>query len=217
MANEKKIEKVMQGPVIQTKKFKLIGITEILGSLPASSAIFTQFVASKAPSDELMKEEEDFVTLEEKGTTVFARHPQTQELMLLDYQIKGFLKESVNVLKADNGVGAGRKKVDNYIFVSPRYVPFMREGAALIEEDEMYERPLRCLTMQGERVSLASSEMVRDPWEIEIEITLLNDKGTKASKPLTWDIVEQALDYGQLKGLGQFRNGGFGRFRWEEI
>ena len=217
MENSKKVEHKDAGIGFQTKKFRLRGVTEILGSLPASNAIFTQFIASKAPKEELMEEEADFVSLEEKGTTVFARNPQTKELMLLDYQVKGLLKEGINVLKADNEIGAGRKKTDNYVFVFPRYIPIKRNGVSLLDEDEMYERPLRCQTMQGERVSLASSEMIRDPWEITIEIMLLNNKGTKASAPLTWNAIKQALNYGHFKGLGQFRNGGFGRFEWEEI
>lgn len=201
----------------ETKKYRLTGITEILGSLPASKALHTQFVASKAPTDQLMEEEADFVTLDEKGTTVFPRNPSTEEITLLDYQIKGFLKEGMNNLKSENGVAAARKKVDNFVFISPRYIPIKREGKNLIEEDDMLERPLRCLTMQGERVTLASSELIRDPWEIEFEITLVENDGTKKSKAINWDAIEEALNYGFFKGLGQFRNGGYGRFQWEEI
>lgn len=198
-----------------TKKILITGITELLGSLPASSALHTEYIASKAK--EPQEDEADFVQLEEKGLTVFARKLGGNELILLDYQIKGFIKEAVNNLKADNGVGAGRKKIDNYVFITPRHIPIMREGALIIDEDERFERPLRAQTMQGERVSLASSELIYDPWEIVIEITLLNDKGTKASKPVTWDVITEALNYGFFKGLGQWRNGGYGRFRWEEI
>lgn len=202
---------------IQTRKFKFTGITELLGSLPASSTLFTNYVAAKAPKDDLMKEERDFVSLDEAGTTVFARDPQERHLILLDYQIKGLFKEAVNNLKADNGVAMGRKKVDNYVFVAPRRIPIIRAEKTLLEEDQMFERPIRCDTMKGERVGLQSSEMIYGPWEVTVEITLLNDKGTRVSNPLKWETVEDALNYGFYKGLGQWRNGGYGRFRWEEI
>ncbi len=200
----------------ETRKFRITGITEILGSLPASEEVYTQYIASKAP-DTPAEDETDLVQMEEKGLTVFARKPGGNELILLDYQIKGFLKEAVNNLKADNGVGAGRKKIDNFVFVSPRHIPLIRNGQPVIDEDERFERPLRAQTMQGERVALASSELVRDPWEIEIEITLLDNNSTKASKAVTWETITSALDYGFLKGLGQWRNGGYGRFKWEQI
>lgn len=201
---------------VETKKFRITGITELLGSLPASSALHTEYIASKAPGG-AGEDEQDFVSMDEKGLTVFARQPGGNDLILLDYQVKGFLKEAVNNLKADNGVGAGRKKIDNFVFVTPRHIPILRDGATIEDEDSRFERPLRAQTMQGERVSLASSELVNDPWTLEIEISLLHDKGTKASKPVTWDVVYEALNYGFFKGLGQWRNGGYGRFRWEEV
>jgi len=199
----------------ETKKFKIVGITEILGSLPASKSLFTDFVASKAPDG--VEDEEDFVQREEKGLTVFARDPRDGKICLTDYQVKGFLKEAMNNLKASNGIVAGRKKIDNFVFISPRRIPVMHDGAVLYDEDDRLERQLRASTPLGERVTLASSEMVLDPWEAVVEITLLHNTGSAKSKALAWGAIHDALDYGFFKGLGQWRNGGFGRFRWESI
>jgi hypothetical protein len=77
--------------------------------------------------------------------------------------------------------------------------------------DGRLERPLRANTPQGPRVSLVSSDYVDAGVEFEITITLL------PHKELKWKIVEQLLDYGKLKGLGQWRNGGWGRFEWEKV
>ena len=60
--------------------------------------------------------------------------------------------------------------------------------------------------MQGERVSLVSSEVVAAGTEFDVEIKTLVDSLDK--------LVEQSLDYGSLKGLGQWRNSGKGRFSW---
>ena len=43
------------------------------------------------------------------------------------------------------------------------------------------------------------------------------DMGKAKSKALTFDVIEEALDYGAFKGLGQWRNGQNGRFKWQRI
>ena len=71
------------------------------------------------------------------------------------------------------------------------------------------QRPLRAQTPQGERVALASSETVQETSVLEFEIRLL-DEGLEG-------LVREWLDYGQYRGLGQWRNSGKGRFLWEEV
>jgi len=93
--------------------------------------------------------------------------------------------------------------VDNFIFVAPRVI---RLNAAV---GPVCVRPLRADTMKGERVSLAASETVAAGTAFEVEITTLT--------PALEKLVRQCLDYGKLKGLGQWRNSGKGRFAWEEI
>ena len=61
--------------------------------------------------------------------------------------------------------------------------------------------------MQGERVSLANSEEIPEGSTIEFEIKLL-DKSL-------YGVVLEWLDYGELRGLGQWRNSGKGRFTYE--
>ena len=201
------------------KRFRLTGITALLGSQPASQNLHEDYIMSKAPKEKDVSDEIDIIKLEEKGLTVFARDASDEEepLALIDYQIKGFFKEVIYSLKSDLGITAAKKKCDNYLFVEPRFIPIMRDGEVLVDEDEYCQRPLRAQTMQGERVTIASSEAVQTPWQIEFEVELIHNESTTKSKPITWDAVYTALDYGRRKGLGQFRNGGYGKFRWEEI
>lgn len=201
--------------ITESRVYRLTGLTPILGSAPASRAIRTQYIASKAPTDKLREEEEAAsFDLDEKGLTVFNRNKQDQ-LCLMGYQIKGFLKGALTALKAQCKIAAAKGKIDNLIFVEPRYIPLMRDGQPLRDEDEILERPLRAQTMQGERVTLAASELVEDPWEITIEMTMIPNAGTAKSEALSWDAIEAALDYGSFHGLGQWRNADYGRFIWK--
>ena len=60
--------------------------------------------------------------------------------------------------------------------------------------------------MQGERVSLANSEEIPAGSSITFEIKLLD--------PSLESVVIEWLDYGALRGLGQWRNSGKGRFAY---
>jgi hypothetical protein len=63
--------------------------------------------------------------------------------------------------------------------------------------------------MQGERVSLASSEEIPAGAVIEFDITMLEDS--------LYDAIVEWLDYGRYSGIGQWRNSGRGRFIWELV
>lgn len=63
--------------------------------------------------------------------------------------------------------------------------------------------------MQGPRVALACSETVPSGSVMEFEIMILNE--------VFVDYVKEALDYGALRGFGQWRNSGKGTFSYEII
>ena len=50
-----------------------------------------------------------------------------------------------------------------------------------------------------------------------MDMELLPNDKTAKSNGITWQDIELALDYGMRNGLGQFRNGGYGRFTWQEV
>lgn len=152
----------------------------------------------------------------DKGMTVFPRN-EKGEPVLYDYQVKGFFKDSCGMLsriggktetgkkKAVNESGkitAYKKVIDGLIFVQPRMIPIHFNG-----EMTECQRPLRAQTAQGERVSLANSEQIPAGSTCEFEILLMDDSHEKAV--LEW------LNYGALRGIGQWRNSGKGRFSYE--
>ena len=100
---------------------------------------------------------------------------------------------------------AYKKIIDGLIFVEPRCIPIRVNG-----EIGECQRPLRAQTAQGERVSLAMSEEIPAGSSIEFEITLFDEKAHK-------DAVLEWLDYGRLRGIGQWRNSGKGRFSYEVL
>lgn len=202
----------------ESRVYRLIGLTPLLGSQPASLTLRTDYIASKAPTEALRQEELSVFDLDrdETGVNVFTRNRQDQ-ICLMGHQIKGFFKEAIKATNAQLSIAAVKSKVDTMVFVEPRFIPILRDGKPLREEDEMLERPLRAETRQGPRTALQSSEMVNDPWEIEIEITRIPNTGTAKSAALTWEAIEVALQYGAYHGLGQWRNAGYGQFRYERV
>lgn len=202
----------------ETRKYRLTGIESMLGSNPADPEVRRTYIESKRPADIVDDESGNTPSMnEDKGLTVFLLHPRTGGPMIYDYTIRGFFKDVLNTLKPQNGILQAKSKVDKYLFVSPRHIPLLdKKGDPIKEVDAIYERPLRAMTAQGPRVTLAGSEQVYD-WSIEIEVTLLPSAETKRGEAMTFEHVEEALDYGELQGLGQWRNGGFGRFTWERV
>ena len=196
---------------MKTLKVKLTFTEPILGTCPQNEDIYRDFIGSKAPDastvdDEVAALGADAVV--EKGKTVFPRLDDGTPF-LYDYQIKGFLKDTVGGLRKvkntqSSKIKAYKKEIDKLIFPEPRCIPILFDGN--ITESQ---RPLRAQTMQGERVSLAISESTPAGATVEFTITMLSDEHEA--------LVRECLDYGRFSGIGQWRNSGKGRFTWEEI
>ena len=104
------------------------------------------------------------------------------------------------VSKSDSSkLKAYKRIIDGLIFVEPRRIPIQVTG-----EVDILTRPLRAQTAQGERVALSRSEMIPAGSSITFKVMLLDDSLESA-------LVEW-LEYGKLRGLGQWRNGSYGRF-----
>ena len=97
-----------------------------------------------------------------------------------------------------------RSKIDSYVFVEPRRIHLnIPEGYVM----EYLERPIRAETAKGPRVGLIRSEKLPEGTWFEIQIEVYESQ-------ITMDVLNDLLSYGYRKGLGQWRNGGLGRFEF---
>lgn len=151
---------------------------------------------------------------------------ETYELpFIFDYQLRGMFKDACGLLsRAKNNkssdLKAYKKQVDGNIFVAPRKVAFNVaesyvddngiEVSAYDPENpgrlRLMARPLRTSGPTGERSAIAISEVMPPMSSIKFEVLMTN----KNLRP----VIEEWLDYGLVRGLGQWRNSGIGTFRW---
>lgn len=205
------------------QKFKLTGISPILGSIAMDKSVFTEYLATKGKTPEerakAMADVDNVPDADESSenkATGFYRD-EDGNFILKEYQVKGFLKEAARCLKDQLGLVAPVSKIDNFVFIcEPNLIIRTKTGGTVTQADSILDRPLRAMTAQGPRVALAYSEMV-DDWSIEFTLRVLQNEGSKKSVAMTMDVIEELLEYGFLKGLLQWRNGGYGKFTFEKI
>lgn len=178
----------------------------LLGTLPGDEKLAEEYVTSKHPEGVQKEEQESLPEEVKKSSSFFARDSREKPIMW-DYQIKGFFKDACSMMqrvaKVDD-LKAHKKIIDGLVFVSPRQIELKLSG-----ELTFTERPLRVSTPKGDRTALARSETAPAGTKIQIEIILL--------KPDLKKYIINWLDYGILRGLGQWRNSGMGRFKWRML
>jgi hypothetical protein len=196
---------------------------EMLGTASSDPGIHEEYIASKAPDAASMEEEVAALGVDAvvaKGKTIFPRLDNGVPF-LWDYQIKGFFKDACGMLsrikdsesKKKPEVGtkssklvAFKKVIDGLIFPTPRKIAIVLPKGGEIGD---CQRPLRAQTAQGERVALANSETVPEGSIIRFKIKYL--------KADLEPVIHEWLEYGSLRGLGQWRNSGKGRFSYRVI
>lgn len=188
-------------------------IEPMLGTLSGQKDIAKKYILSKNPNP-TGDEEEAVDNIDEELTNSSTLFPSDENgRFLWDYQIKGFFKDAMQALITSGQwtaeeikrVGltkyAYKRTIDQHLFIKPRKIYLRLSG-----EPFFVERPLRGETMRGERIALARSEAVPAGTKFEFDIILMNDK--------MLPYIQECLDYGQLRGIGQWRNSGMGRFVW---
>lgn len=188
-----------------TQHYRIQLTTEMLGTVPKNPEIYKAWIESMKP-EEISEDEavaiEKIDDKEAKGWTGFRVDENGKGLFIYDYMIKGFLKAAGNVSKNILEVKALRNKIDDFVFIFPRRIYLGQQ-----EPDGIVERPLRVGTPKGERVTLARSDKINEGKIIEFDITLVTHK------EISWDIIDALfIVRGEKMGLGQFRNGSYGRF-----
>lgn len=195
----------------------------LLGVSTANTELYWDYLAAKAPSIEVAEEEAEVIARSvdeqfEKNMTIFPKLDDGTPFVY-DYQVKGHFKDSCGMLNRLTGkdpvtgkkakvvnesgkLKAFKKEVDGNIFVFPRRIPVMFEGKLSI-----CQRPLRASTPQGERVALAASEEAPVGSVMEFWVLCMNEAHVPAV--LEW------MEFGVLRGTGQWRNSGKGRYQYE--
>jgi hypothetical protein len=196
-------------------KVKITFTEGVLGTLPADTEIYSTYIASQAPDAKTMEEEvaiRGVLDVIEKQTTIFPKTEDGQPF-LFDYQIRGFFKDTCSALrrvKSDKNesskMKAFKKIIDGLIFVEPRQCILDLPPDT---EISICQRPLRINGPAGELTALSSSEELPAGTTCAFIILCLEDSHENA--------VKEWLNYGRLRGIGQWRNASKGRFRWEEL
>ena len=217
----KKLEQEIQetestGIIYREIHVRLTTIEEMLGTASANPEIYREFIAENAPTPE--KTEEEVSAIEavdpeqefEKAKTVFPM--QDGKPFMWDYQVKGFFKDTCSALRSVKGtlsskLTAFKKVIDGQIFPMERRIPIQFDG-----QIGVCQRPLRAQTAQGERIALAASDSIPEGAVLEFTIMYLEN-----AKFDLGAVIREWLDYGRLRGLGQWRNSGKGRYVWEEL
>lgn len=204
---------------MKTLKVRIKFTEEVLGSASNDPKIHERFIASKAEDEDKIKEEMEALGAEEEIEITKTIFPKLDDgtPFIYDYQIKGFFKDTCGVLRTITGtesskIKAYKKFIDGRIFPEPRRIPIFFADNGQYEDGSFIgscQRPLRASTPMGERNSLANSECIKAGATCEFEILLMSDDDEK------W--VKEMLEYGRLRGLGQWRNSGKGRFETEYI
>jgi hypothetical protein len=193
---------------------KITFTEEVLGTASANKQLHETYISSKAPDAKKIDEEIEALGVDavvDNGMTVFPRIEEDGEdvPMFWDYQIKGFFKDAAGMLRKVSGtksskIKAYKKFIDGLLFISPRKIPVSLSGPM-----GECQRPLRAQTPLGERIAIAHSETIPAGSSIIITINVLDDSLVPA--------IMEWLAYGALRGIGQWRNSGKGRFTYEVL
>lgn len=182
----------------------------LIGTTPMNKEIYTDYIVSKAPEEKVVDDELETVVEElEKSMTGFHMHNENQ--ILYDYMIKGFFKDACGMLRRiekaeeylSKDVKAYKKIIDGLVFVKPRQIPIANGTISVIE------RPLRASTPKGDRVALARSEMMSAGSTLKFQVRVLGQ--------VKEALLREWFDYGALRGMGQWRNAGYGVFSYKMI
>ena len=189
-------------------KVELTFTTNILGSQPKNQDVVDSYIKTRAKGKETADEfasplSDDLINEKEsKAWTGFQE--ENGFPFIMDYAVKGFLKHSGNVQKEHLSIKALRSKIDDLVFVTPRKIFFDKP---ILKEP--FQRPLRAMTMQGPRVTLVKSDIVEEGAKITFWINV------PIPCEITKDKMLKILSFGEYTGIGQFRNGGFGKFTYK--
>lgn len=194
-------------------------ISEVLGA-PITDEEFEHL--KEGDFDKIANLRESMKELDEKGITCFFRNPEDNKTVCIgSHMILGFLKaagEAISkTLPKKNGkvlhsASYTSGLLNQHVTITPKFINASKD--ILREESgkpQYLQRSLRAMTAQGPRISLAKSEVLPKETAFSFEIKVM--KNSQVNE----DVLKTMLSYGELKGLGQWRNAGKGQFEVVEF
>lgn len=193
-------------------KVKIYYFSPVLGTSPMNKALYATFVGKNCPDKATLADEIEHLGAEqafENALTGFLRLPDGTPCAKC-HTWGGFFKESATQeRRGENSIckdwTSHKSVINGSIFIRPVYIPFKNINSNMT----IFQRPLKAETAQGPRICLAASEMIPAGCTQEFVIAFENSQW----KPY----LEKCLNRGKNHGTYQYRNGGYGRFLWQEI
>lgn len=186
-------------PKSEVVNFRIKFTDILLGTQPGDPELYSNFVGGN--SDEDVSAE----TMVERGMTLF-NLDREGDPCLMSYHWRSFIKEAMIALHSIewseiSKVFAYRKLWDANIHVLGDTTKLVLPKGATVGT---IERPLIAKNAAGKMSALAKSEFVPEGTTTEIQVFIL--------EPSVKGKLLEAMAYGQIKGTGQWRNSGKGRF-----
>ena len=177
--------------------------------------------------------------LKDKGITCFFRNPNGEvntesgrrDVVIGTHMILGFLKAAGETICRQSAAKKGEflksgayttscinqmvsitsmnTQGDNTLIPSSKDIKRNEDGTP-----NYLQRSLRAMTAQGPRISLAKSEVLPKGSVFEFCVSVLRGEDKQIIKE---DHLKKMLSYGQIKGLGQWRNASYGTFEVVEF
>ena len=153
---------------------------------------------------------------DERGITVFFRHDG--KIAIGDHMIYGFMKaaaESISrTLPTKKGVVLHSATytesiINQHVRCQEEFLVFDKDILRHEDGTPAYKvRSIRVMTAQGPRVSIIKSEQVPAGAILKFHLKVMEDS------PLTEEVLRKLFAYGEVCGLGQWRNAGYGTFSY---
>lgn len=180
---------------------------------------FTDEERQKAIAGELETLKETITELDIRGTTVFFWNKELNRPMIGNHMIYGFLKAATEALcrtasKKEratvlSSASYTQSLINQHVKVDPQFLTFDQD--ILRNEDgtaKYLQRSLRAMTAKGPRITLTKSEIVPAGAKISFILKVLE------GSPIKEEHLHAMFSYGEIKGLGQWRNADFGSFTY---
>jgi hypothetical protein len=194
-------------------------VEEVVGtSLTREEA--SQLFSGDKVDERLSKLRDSLEGFESQGATVFFRDDKGKPC-IGSHMIKGFLKAAgeafARTMPTKNGTMLQSNAytssiINQHVTVTPHFITASKDILRSSDKKPKYlQRSLRVQTAMGPRVTLAKSEVLPAGTEFKFVIKVMS------GSPFTKEIMEQLFSYGELSGLGQWRNSAKGQFEVVQI